>query len=207
MSRRPGPARARAEPGRGSPSAAATPSTASGEAIRLHVCGQPDRGDDGLGWAAVGPLLAALPRQVLERVTVRCEPELRVDDLLDLPAGSSVIIVDAVAGVDPGSIVRIPLSDLGAPSVAGRARPIAHSSHQLPLEIVLGLGEALLGRPVEGVFLGLGAASFALGAPLSDAVRAALPALRAAVADEVAALVCRPVGARRASPEVIAPFG
>ena len=154
--------------------------------IRLVACGNPDRGDDGLAGVAMEGILATLPAEVRATVDVRTTTELRVEDLLDLRPGCSLVIVDAVSGVEPGTVVQRPLEaliDPGRGSVG--SRPIPRSSHQLPIELVLGLAASLLGRSIEGTFIGLGGASFGFAAGLSDAVSAGLPALRSTIAGEV----------------------
>jgi hypothetical protein len=55
----------------------------------------------------------------------------------------------------------------------------------LPVDQVLGLARVLRERLPDGSFVGVGAASAGFGAPLSPAVEAALPALRAAIAAEI----------------------
>ena len=158
-------------------------------AIRLVACGNADRGDDGLAWKAVRPLAERLPAEVAVAVEVRRATELRVEDLLDLVPGQSLVIVDAVSGVEPGTVVRFPLDELPlATGRGGAGRPAPRSSHQLPIEVVLGLAETLLERRIEGVFVGLGGGSFGIGEPLSEIVTEALPRLRAAVVAELMAL-------------------
>jgi len=156
--------------------------------IRLVACGNADRGDDGLAWRAMRPLLDDLPAALAAAVEARRATELRVEDLLDLAPDQSLVIVDAVSGIEPGAVVRLALDELPVASGrSGAGRPAPRSSHQLPIEVVLGLAETLLGRRIQGVFIGLGGASFGFGEPLSDAVTAALPELRAAVLRELEA--------------------
>ncbi len=59
------------------------------------------------------------------------------------------------------------------------------SSHVLAVDQVLGLAEILRGRLPDGAFVGIGASSAGIGAPLSPAVAEGLPAFRAAIAGEV----------------------
>ena len=160
--------------------------------IRLVACGNPDRGDDGLASVAMEGVLATMPADVGAAVDARHATELRVEDLLDLRPGCSLVIVDAVSGVEPGTVVRRSLATLAAP-VSGDAglRPTPRSSHQLPIELVLGLAETLLDRSIEGMFIGLGGGSFGFGAGLSEAVSNALPALRSAISEEVGHLAAQ----------------
>jgi hydrogenase maturation protease len=102
------------------------------------------------------------------------------EDLASLPRGTFVVIVDAVAGVPPGRLVRIDLARLG--EAAGAMSPT--STHQLPLGDVIGFAE-LLGWDPRGVFLGVGAATVAPGEGLSPEVERALPELGAAIVEEV----------------------
>jgi hydrogenase maturation protease len=153
---------------------------------RLIVCGNADRSDDGLALAAIATLLPTLPPPILAMLEVRRCSELRVEDLLDLPLESSLIVVDAVTGVEPGQVVHLSLEMLaGLARRGGADRPTPRSSHQLPIELVLGLAELLRGRPIPGAFVGLGGRSFAFGPRLSRVVRDALPSLRAAIAAEL----------------------
>ncbi len=157
--------------------------------VRMLVCGNTDRGDDGVAPVAVATLLPALPPRFRARLDVRRSTELRVEDLADLPADVGCLIVDAVAGVEPGQVVRVPLSEL---SVQPGFTP--RSSHQLPIHLVVGLAGILRERPVAGTFVGLGGDAFGYGTPLSPVARAAIPALRAAIEAEVRALI---IGAPR----------
>ena len=154
--------------------------------VRIVVCGNADRGDDGVALATVATLLPTLPHDLLARVEVRRCLELRVEDLVDLPPGVACLILDAVAGVEPGHIVRLPLSDL-----VGRPAFTPRSSHQLPIDLVVGLAGILRDTPVAGTFLGLAGHGWDYGAPLSRAARAAQPAYREAIASELHDLAFR----------------
>lgn len=156
--------------------------------VRLLACGNPLRGDDGVAAGAVALLLPALPPELVTRVDVRCCNELRTEDLLDLPEGMLVLVVDAVAGPASGSMVVLPLHDL-----ARLATGMAPSSHQLPLATVVGLAGELRGSPLEGTFVGLAVECFAPGESLSAAASAALPSLAAAIRGELEALVASDV--------------
>ena len=111
---------------------------------------------------------------------VRRIAALQPEDVMALPAGQRVLIVDAVVGPEPGDLVRMDLDAL-----AFRVVPLRPgSSHQLPLPTVMGLAEAL-GSHHEGVFMGLAGSCFEPGAPLSEPVRRALPVVRLAICHEV----------------------
>lgn len=152
--------------------------------VRLVVCGEPTRGDDGLSPAAVEAVLARLPPAVLDRVEVRCRPGLDPVDLLDLPDDAAALVVDCVVGPRPGSLVRLPLEEL-----ARSGGPAPASTHSLPIADVLHLARVVAGRSPRGVFLGLVGVSFELGAPLSPAVAAALPSFGQAIRTEIERLL------------------
>jgi hydrogenase maturation protease len=144
--------------------------------VTVFGCGEPLRGDDGLGHRA----LERLPHCVSCLANVRPVRSLDPEDLAELPRGTFVVIVDAVAGVPPGRLVRIDLARLG--EAVGAVSPT--STHQLPLGDVIGFAE-LLGWNPRGVFLGVGAATVAPGEGLSPEVERALPELGAAIVEEV----------------------
>jgi hydrogenase maturation protease len=150
--------------------------------VVVFACGEPLRGDDGLGHVAVAGLAKSVTRMAAIR-SIRC---LGPEDLAELRPGTFVVIVDAVAGIEPGRLCRIDLERLG--SECAQLRPT--SSHQMPLADVLGLAE-LLGWEPRGVFLGVGAARVGIGDRMSPEVVRAIPELRTAVLD---AIVTAPVG-------------
>ncbi len=152
--------------------------------VPVFVCGEPARGDDAAGFAA----LELLPAATRARAEVVPAGQLDVQLLLDLPADGPCIVVDSVAGIAPGSLFSAPLADLvGAARVraeAGRT-PTLRSSHELPLEQVLALAAMLRAAPPRGTFVGIGGACFDVGTDLTPSVRAGLPGLAAAIAAEV----------------------
>jgi hydrogenase maturation protease len=157
---------------------------------RLVVCGNPDRGDDGVALAAAATLLPTLPPAVSAAIDVRRGRELRLEDLVDLGPDERCVILDAVSGVAPGTIVVMPIDRL-AETVPFAPR----SSHQLPLGLTVGLA-AMLGRgSLPGAFVGLAGAAWGLGEGLSAIARDSLPAYRAAIRAEL----MRPVGATAGS--------
>lgn len=151
--------------------------------VRIIVCGNADRGDDGLALSAIAHLLPALPHSLLAKVEIRRSLELRVEDLMDLPPGVSCLILDAVAGIEPGRVVSLPLTDL-------QERPAftPPSSHELPIDLLVGLAGIIRETPVPGTFVGLGGHGFDYGATLSRAVRAAMPAYTDAIVAGLRAL-------------------
>jgi hydrogenase maturation protease len=164
--------------------------------VRLVVCGNADRGDDGVALAAAATLLPAIPAGLAPKLEVRRCPDLRTEDLIDLPDGVQALIIDAVVGLSPGDIVRMELGDLAA-----RPAFTPRSSHQLPIDLVVGLAGVIRKRPVPGVFIGLSGHRFGYGTPLSRAARAALPAFRAAIEAELERMVGMPVAVGAATPD------
>jgi hydrogenase maturation protease len=160
--------------------------------VGVIVCGNVDRGDDGLAPAAIAVLRATLPPRLMAALDIRPATELRVEDLIDLPSDAACLIVDAVAGVEPGQVVRLSLRQLGDPSGF-----TPRSSHQLPIDLVVGLAGILRERPVEGTFVGLGGLAFDYGTALSTVTRGALPAFADAIERELSDLV---LNASRSAP-------
>jgi hydrogenase maturation protease len=152
------------------------------------VCGEPMRGDD-----SIGPAVAdALPGPVRALADLRRVGQLMPDDLNDLDA--PVIVVDAVEGVEPGALVDMSFAQVIAAAEAGL---VPASSHALPIPLTLGVVERLRGQLPKGRFLGIGAASYEIGAPLSEAAAAAIGPCTARLADWI-----RELGAT--APEVAA---
>jgi hydrogenase maturation protease len=159
--------------------------------VRLLVCGNADRGDDGAALSAVATLLPTLPSHLLERLEVRRCGELHVEDLLDIPAGEVAVVVDAAVGVPPGHVVAVPISEIAA----ALGSPAPRSSHELPIDQVLGLAATLRsGGLPSGTFIGIGGRRFGYGRPLSRSVRLAMPGFQQAIAAELARLARVPGG-------------
>jgi hydrogenase maturation protease len=153
--------------------------------VRLLVCGNADRGDDGAALSAVATLLPTLQAALLERLEVRRCGQLRVEDLLDVTPGEVAIVVDAAVNVPPGHVVSMPISEIA--SAAGTAAP--RSSHDLPIDQVLALAGTLrVGGLPAGTFIGIGGRRFGYGRPLSRSVRLAMPGFQRAIAAELARL-------------------
>ncbi|MEX1172381.1 MAG: hydrogenase maturation protease [Chloroflexota bacterium] len=148
--------------------------------VRLVICGNADRGDDGAALAAAATLLPTLSRDLGARLEIRRRPELHVEDLVDLRPDERCLIVDAVSGVAPGEIVVTPLAALFEdPGFTPR------SSHELPLDRVLALAAIIREQPIDGSFVGIGGHRFGYGTPLSRHARAALPGFRDAITREL----------------------
>lgn len=147
--------------------------------IVVFACGDPLRGDDSVAPRAV----KALPPEATAGIDARLVGALEPEYLIDLPARTRVIIVDAVVGPEPGEIVELDLADL-----SGRAEAVVTTStHQLPLDQVVALAQLLRDEPIEGTFVGVGIEAVAHGEALSQPVEAALPALQDAIARAIAA--------------------
>ncbi|MFI5258253.1 MAG: hydrogenase maturation protease [Candidatus Limnocylindrales bacterium] len=145
-------------------------------AVRVLVCGERLRGDDGAAERAIG-VLDAETRSLVEVVEVG---QLSVEALLDVPGDVAVVVVDAAVGVFAGGVVTLPIE-----VVAGAQGAMPASSHALPPDQVVGLAAEIRGAPLRGSFVGIGAADFDFGERLSPAVEAGLPAFAAAIAAEI----------------------
>jgi len=146
--------------------------------LRLLVCGERLRRDDGAAILAVG-LLPADVRELAEIIEVG---QLSVEALLDVEEGAGVVVADAAVGVAPGEVVKLPLDGLAGGDAAG-ASPA--SSHSLPAQQVLALAAELRGAAPRGVFVGLGGVDFGFGEGLSPEVAAGLPRFAEAIAEAV----------------------
>jgi hydrogenase maturation protease len=144
--------------------------------VELLVCGSRDRGDDGAAIVAAGRL-GRLPGNVRARVI----GQLDIDDLLAVPAGARVVIVDVAVGIRPGDVVELPLTGLIGRTDGLRPR----SSHALAFPEVIGLAELMRGRPLRGEIVAIGGVHFGLGEPLSGPVTKALPALVSAIREAI----------------------
>lgn len=159
--------------------------------VRLLVCGNADRGDDGAALSAVATLLPTLPTALLERLEVRRCGQLRVEDLLDITPGEVAVIVDAAVGVPPGHVVTMTIRDIASAT----GSPAPRSAHELPIDQVLGLAATLrTGGLPAGTFIGIGGRRFGYGRPLSRSVRLAMPSFQATIASELARLAHVPGG-------------
>jgi len=146
--------------------------------VRLLVCGNAERGDDGAALAAVAGLLPGLPPHLLAVLEVRRCEQLDLEDLLDLPAATACVIVDTAVGLPVGTVITIPLCELPGRDAACSS---LRSSHVLPIGQLVGIAQILREHAIEGAFVGLGGRSFGFGRALGRPVRAALPAFRSAI--------------------------
>jgi len=149
----------------------------------ILVCGDPSRGDDGAAIAAVARLEQDRPPATRVRRVGQLEP----DDLVAaLGAGGWCVVVDAVRGIEPGRVVVVPLRSLAASD-----GPQPASSHALPIEIVIGLAEALGADLDRALFVGIGGRRFELGTGLSPEVIAGMDAAAGTIDRQIAHLVRR----------------
>ena len=149
--------------------AATTPAAIPTTRASLFIIGHASRGDDGAAEAA----LARIPGPALEAVEVIRSLDLDVETLM---GAGRVVVVDAIRGPTPGTVVVWTLTEVAQLPDAPTA-----STHGLPLPAVLKLAAALGGHPLEGRFVGIAGARFTIGSPLSAPVRAALPAAARAI--------------------------
>jgi hydrogenase maturation protease len=127
--------------------------------------GNPLRGDDGLGWQAVGAFAEAAGKGEVE--TLFCHG--LVPELADVLARvDRVIFVDADASAATGS--------LGCRQLLAETAQQPFSHYQTPAAL-LALTQRLYGRRPEAQLLSLGAADFGAREGLSPQAAAALPLL------------------------------
>lgn len=160
--------------------------------VRLLVCGSADRGDDGAALRAVAHVLPRLDPRVLERLEVRRCQQLDAADLIDVADGESCLVLDTVVGIEPGSVVAIPLDEL-----ADRRAVSPRSSHALPIDQVLGIARAVRGALPPGAFVGIGGRWFGFGQVRSRAIRDGMPEFEASIEDAIHVLVGAAATGRR----------
>jgi hydrogenase maturation protease len=151
--------------------------------IRLLVCGNADRGDDGAPLCAVAHVLPRLEASLRGLLEVRRCEQLDATDLIDVAAGEACLILDTVVGVEPGAIVELSLEDLALqPTVTPR------SSHALPITQVLGIARSVRGSLPRGTFVGIGGKWFGFGEVRSRALRDGMDDFERAITAAIAAL-------------------
>jgi hydrogenase maturation protease len=148
--------------------------------VEVLFCGSTDGGDDGAPAAAA----RGLADQLDPSVRLRVVGQLAIDDLLAVPAGASVVVVDTATGLRRGEIVDLPLDGLVARDDDLRAR----SSRSLEFREVLGVANMLRGRPLTGRIVAIGGRKFGRGTPLSPSVAKGIPALIRAIVDAIGRL-------------------
>jgi hydrogenase maturation protease len=163
-----------------------------GRPVRLIVLGDRSRGDDAVAYAAVREALVGLDSETRERIDVRETGQLDPADLVEVPECGAALVVDAVVGAPPGAVVRIPLAEI---RTIGERQLVPRSSHVLPLDQLVALAGALRGADPPGVLVGVGAERFEFGETISPRVAESIPALAAAVREELERLIAAAVTA------------
>lgn len=145
--------------------------------------GNPDRGDDAVGSVVAGLVAGSHLPDVM--VVAHEDPT----GLIDLWTGAEVaVVVDAVrSGASPGTLVVVEAGQ-GAGVLADRAweRTGRGGSHAFGLAAAVELARALHRLPPRLVLVGVEAASFEHGEPISAPVADALDGVVEAVLDVVA---------------------
>ena len=138
----------------------------SGPVWTVLACGERERGDD----AAALEAAVRLDTGTWTSARVRLVGQLSPEHLMDALDAGPVLVLDAVRGVEPGTVVEMPLAAL-----LDRPAGWTATTHVLPMVSVVRLAGAL-GAPLDrGWFVGLGGTRFELGLGLSRPVRAAMP--------------------------------
>jgi hydrogenase maturation protease len=157
-------------------------------AVRVLVCGNLDRCDDGAAIWAAAALAPVDGSQDGRPVDIQHVGQLDVVQMLDLGAGVPLVIIDTTVGVAAGEIVTVPLDRL----LVQPRGPAPHSSHALPIDQVIGIARELSAAPIDGLFVGIGGADFGFGRFLSTPVRRALPDYIAAISAAIDQLAVHP---------------
>lgn len=159
--------------------------------VRVLVCGNTDRCDDGAANWAISHLLPRTAAEDLPGIAVvRCG-QLNVEDLTDGGMGAPILIVDTAVGVKPGRVVTLDFDAL----VAHPKQIAPHSSHALPIDQVIGVARELVDTPVDGLFVGIGAEDLGYGERLSRPVRESMGEFVVAIEKALMRLESRAVAA------------
>ena len=150
--------------------------TAPRPTLRVLVCGNGDRGDDGAALIAMAHVLPQLEQATSQRIEVRRCPQLDPADLIDVSEDEACLVLDTVVGVEAGSVLEVSLQALVRSSAIS-----PRSSHALPIQQVLGIAEAVRGSLPRGAFVGIGGKWFGFGTTRSRALRDGMPAFERAV--------------------------
>ena len=151
--------------------AESTPHAAMNHHKLLLACGNPLRGDDGVGWKIAEALeLDPAYASVKVIITQQFTPEL-AEDLRD---ADTVVFVDASATTAAGEVTVVELNP-------AEAMP-RMLTHHMPPDSLLKLTQELYGkRPQRACAVVVGGESFELGEKLTEAVQAAIPKAVAAL--------------------------
>jgi hydrogenase maturation protease len=145
--------------------------------IRVLACGSYHGGDDAAALEAV----RLLPPGVRQAATVEEVLQLSAEQLLGDEPGTVRLVVDCVHGLEPGTVVDLPLDEL--PAMERRLGTA--STHALGVGQAVALAAAFGGLHPGDRFLGVGGARYEQGAALTPAVAAGVQEL----ADRISALV------------------
>jgi hydrogenase maturation protease len=146
--------------------------------VDVLLLGSRDRGDDGAALAVATLLDGQLP----PRARVRRVGQLDIDDLLAVPDGGGVVVVDAASGMAPGAVLTLLL---GRRFTTVQPR----SSHALAIPDVVELATVIRGRSLAGRIVVIGVLCCGFGDGLSGPVAAAMPTLARTVRGAVAAVL------------------
>ena len=160
--------------------------TAPPPVVRLLVCGNADRGDDGAALFAVAHVLPRLAPAVSRQLEVRRCSQLDATDLIDVGPGEACLVLDTVVGVPPGEVIALTLEEL-----TERATITPRSSHALPIGQVLGIASAVRGGLPVGRFVGIGGKWFGFGNVRSRSLREGMPAYEQAIASAIDDLLAK----------------
>ena len=145
--------------------------------VEVLACGDPGRGDDGASLAALAELA--------DRSSIRRDHPARRRSRHRRPSRSptrrGAVVVDTATGIDPGWVVEIPFIGFAGRSSGIRAR----SSDVLSRPETVGVASMIRGRPLVGVLVAIGGASFGPGDALSWPVAAGLCSFRVAIIDAI----------------------
>jgi hydrogenase maturation protease len=140
------------------------------------------RGDDGAGIEVVRRLRDRAGQSGIEVGEQQCEP---IELVHTWQGRDAVVLVDTMrSGAPPGTIRRF---DASSEPLPARLRGSA-STHAFGLDQAIELGRALERLPRRVIVFAVEGRTFEAGAPLSDEVQAAAPALAQAVLREATQL-------------------
>jgi hydrogenase maturation protease len=134
--------------------------------VQVIGFGNPLRGDDALGWQAVGELAG---RQTCPDIDLMTCHQLTPELADPLSQAELAIFIDARADLEPGRFSCEPMFPAKGQE--------SSFSHRLDIPALLACTESLYGRSPRAFLLSIGACAFGFGETLSAPVRAALPSL------------------------------
>ena len=130
----------------------------------IVACGNPLRGDDGVGWHVAGALRSSFADSHVELVEICAVHQLTPELADQLRQAQTAIFVDAALDLAPGHIELATIS----PAKASHAK----LSHALTPQMLLALTQGFYGTlPEESFLLKIGGSSFEISAELSQPVQ------------------------------------